>query len=154
MIMKKLIITAAISAMIAVPVSCTTITFGQEGINYSLSGGDVTLVPADGVSTLEVTANQSSYNGKVTISELVDKIIFRGSGTLFRDVIPANYNVVIELAPAPEGEEYVNAFYGPVLYCSKLVIGAKNKFHFAGINQTMIEETITKGTLVMGAPRN
>jgi hypothetical protein len=104
--MKKLAkAVVAISAM-AMPVSGSTMMFGPEGINHTLSGGDITLVPAEGITTLQVAADQSSYGGKVTVSELVNKVVFIGNGAASMHLELLNPGVTLEFPEAPDGVEY------------------------------------------------
>ncbi|MDR0695309.1 MAG: hypothetical protein LBF56_00865 [Holosporales bacterium] len=132
--MKRLIIATAFVSAIVAPASCTTITFGQEGISYTLSGGDVTLVPVCGVTTLAVTADQSSYNGKVTISELVDRIICKGNNTLFKRLNVLSPNITLEFPDAQSGAgSIVNTLFpGSVLPHVDVMLGTGNMLNVLG----------------------
>jgi hypothetical protein len=143
-LMKKIgIRMLALLAHVGVCNASTVVNFDQKGIDHPLTGGDVTLVPATGVDTLLITADQSSYSGTATVTESVQKIVFKGTGTYFQNVNILNKKIVVEFLDANDGEKYVNTIpFGRQLECF-LILGKNNVFKIYG-KLVMADRSIIK----------
>jgi hypothetical protein len=131
-------------AHIGVCNASTTIFFDQQGIDYPLVGGDITLVPATGVDTLLITAEQKSYKGTVTISDTVTTINFCGENTVFERAIVLNAHVVLKFLAGQCGHANENTLTTNFqVHCEEVILEAWNQLN--------VSSQVCLGQMTIGA---